>query len=101
MRELKNTDEELKYSIARVNETEWAHALAGGLSVWGAEGSVGQRPNVPEAGAIDRLRNHNKREKIIYLDMKYLIVVAHPDDEVLGHLFTSGLITGTQLMFAS
>jgi len=23
----------------RAGETEWAHALAGGLSVWGAEGS--------------------------------------------------------------
>lgn len=30
--------------------TEWAHALAGGHSVWGAEGSIGQRPIVPEAG---------------------------------------------------
>lgn len=30
-------------------ETEWAHALAGGLSVRGAEGSIGQRPIVSAA----------------------------------------------------
>ena len=32
-------------------KTEWAHALAGGLSVRGAEGSfAGLTANVPEAG---------------------------------------------------
>ena len=36
-------------------KTEWAHALAGGLSVRGAEGSLGQRPNVPEAGIIKNI----------------------------------------------
>ena len=35
----------------RAGETEWAHALAGGLSVRGAEGSIGQRPIVP--GAVE------------------------------------------------
>lgn len=35
----------------RAGKTEWAHALAGGLSVWGAEGSfAGLTANVPEAG---------------------------------------------------
>ena len=34
----------------RAGDTEWAHALAGGLSVCGAEGSIGQRPIVPEVG---------------------------------------------------
>lgn len=33
-----------------VGKTEWAHALAGGLSVRGAEGSfAGLNANVPEA----------------------------------------------------
>ena len=36
--------------LARAGKTEWAHALAGGLSVRGAEGSIGQRPIVPAAG---------------------------------------------------
>lgn len=31
-------------------KTEWAHALASGLSVRGAEGSDGCKPSVPEAG---------------------------------------------------
>ena len=30
------------------------YALAGGLSVWGAEGSIGQRPIVPAAGTSDK-----------------------------------------------
>lgn len=38
--------------MVRAGKTEWVHALAGGLSVRGAEGSLGQRPNVPEAGII-------------------------------------------------
>ena len=39
---------------ARAGETEWAHALAGGLSVRGAEGSfAGLTANVPEAGIDD------------------------------------------------
>jgi hypothetical protein len=42
--------------MSALGKTEWAHALAGGLSVRGAEGSLGQRPNVPEAG-ISRLRS--------------------------------------------
>ena len=33
----------------RAGKTEWAHALAGGLSVWGAEGSNGCKPFVPAA----------------------------------------------------
>ena len=34
----------------RAGKTEWAHALAGGLSVRGAEGSfAGLTANVPEA----------------------------------------------------
>ena len=39
--------------VERAGKTEWAHALAGGLSVRGAEGYLGQRPNVPEAGTIN------------------------------------------------
>ena len=35
-------------------DTEWAHALAGGLSVWGAEGSVARSDTVPEAVAVYR-----------------------------------------------
>ena len=51
----------------RAGKTEWAHALAGGLSVWGAEGSLGQRPNVPEAGILNE-----KRINTIYgLDIHY------------------------------
>lgn len=35
----------------RADKTEWAHALAGGLSVWGAKGSfAGLTANVPKAG---------------------------------------------------
>ena len=30
-------------------KTEWAHALAGGLSVWVAKGSNGCKPFVPVA----------------------------------------------------
>lgn len=33
----------------RAGKAEWAYALAGGLSVWGVSGSLGQRPNVPVA----------------------------------------------------
>lgn len=33
-----------------MGKTEWAHALAGGHSVRGAKGSLGQCTNVPEAG---------------------------------------------------
>ena len=33
-----------------VSETEWAHALAAGLSVCGVKGSLGQSPIVPGAG---------------------------------------------------
>ena len=34
----------------RAGKTEWAHALAGGLFLWGAEGSfAGLTANVPEA----------------------------------------------------
>ena len=43
----------------RAGKTEWAHALAGGLFVWGAEGSfAGLTANVPEAGNTcgERLR---------------------------------------------
>ena len=43
----------------RAGKTEWAHALAGGLSVRGAEGSfAGLTANVPEAGntSSERLR---------------------------------------------
>ena len=46
-------------SDCAVSETEWAHALAGGLFVWGAEGSfAGLTANVPEAGNTcgERLR---------------------------------------------
>ena len=39
----------------RVGKTEWAHALAGGLSVWGADGSfAGLSANVPDAGIDDK-----------------------------------------------
>lgn len=38
----------------------WAHALAGGLSVWGAKGSLKQRPNVPEAGILNEKKNKYK-----------------------------------------
>jgi len=38
---------------------EWAHALAGGLSVRGAEGSfAGLTANVPEAGDIVLKKNN-------------------------------------------
>ena len=37
----------------RVEKKEWAHALAGDLSVRGAEGSIGQRPIVPAAVVDD------------------------------------------------
>jgi len=37
--------------IRWIEKTEWTHALAGGLSVWGAEGSfAGLTANVPEVG---------------------------------------------------
>jgi len=36
-------------------KTEWAHALAGGHSVWGVEGSNGRRPFVPATVGIDNL----------------------------------------------
>lgn len=38
----------------RAGLAEWAHALAGGLSVRGAEGSNGCKPFVPEA--VDTLK---------------------------------------------
>lgn len=41
--------------MSALGKTEWAHALAGGLSVCGAKGFWGHRPNVHEAG-ISRLR---------------------------------------------
>ena len=40
-------------------KTEWAHALAGGLSVREASGSIGQRPIVPEA--VERIRYAGKQ----------------------------------------
>ena len=67
----------------RAGKTEWAHALAGGLSVRGAEGSVARSDTVPEAGAAVH-RQYNKKNITKEKNMKYLIVVAHPDDEVLG-----------------
>lgn len=33
----------------RAGKTEWVHAMAGGLSVLGAEGSVARSNSVPEA----------------------------------------------------
>ena len=38
--------------MSKEAKAEWAHALAGGLSAWGAKGSIGQCPIVPEAGII-------------------------------------------------
>ena len=43
--------------ICGQEKTEWAHALVDGLTVRGAEGSIGQRPIVPAAVSFDRLRN--------------------------------------------
>ena len=40
--------------ILRAGKTEWAHALAGGLSVRGAEGSVARSDTVPEAVLIGK-----------------------------------------------
>jgi len=40
--------------LGQAGKTEWAHALVGGLSVREAEGSIGQRPIVPEAGIITK-----------------------------------------------
>ena len=43
----------------RAGKTVWAHALAGGLSVRGAEGSfAGKTANEPEAGIDDRELNY-------------------------------------------
>ena len=50
-------------SDCAVSETEWAHALAAGLSVCGVKGSLGQCPIVPRAG----IHRTNKYKKIIQL----------------------------------
>ena len=48
----------------RAGKTEWAHALAGGLSVCGAKGSfAGLTANVPEAVVMIN-NKENKNEKI-------------------------------------
>ena len=53
----------------RAGKTEWAHALAGGLSVRGAEGSVARSDSVPETVIIGKT---NKRINIKYgLDIHY------------------------------
>lgn len=46
----------------RAGETEWAHALAGGLSVRGAEGSVARSDTVPGVGLI--IGKNNKEIKL-------------------------------------
>ena len=48
----------------RAGKTEWAHALAGGLSVRGAEGSfAGLTANVPEA--VVMFNNKEKKKKYV------------------------------------
>ena len=42
----------------RAGKTEWAHALAGGLSVCGAEGSVARSDTVPEAVIIGKTKKN-------------------------------------------
>ena len=37
-------------SLTRAGKAEWAGASATGLSAWGVEGSIGQRPIVPGGG---------------------------------------------------
>ena len=53
-------------------KAEWAHALAGGLSVCGAEGSVARSDTVPEAVLIGKkgikfTRNIDNRMKKVML----------------------------------
>ena len=57
----------------RAGETEWAHALAGGLSVRGAKGSfAGLTANVPEAG----INGKTRIKKIQYMIWTYVIIAA-------------------------
>ena len=42
----------------RAGKTEWAHALAGGLSVCGAEGSVARSDTVPEAVIVGKTKKN-------------------------------------------
>ena len=54
----------------RAGKTEWAHALAGGLSVRGAEGSfAGLTANVPEA--VDLSAKRKKINTKYGLDIHY------------------------------
>ena len=49
-------------ALLRAGTTEWVHALAGGLSVLGAEGSVARSDTVPEA----EVKDNNSIRKYIY-----------------------------------
>ena len=47
--------------LAGAGKTEWAHALVGGLSACGAEGSfAGLTANVPEAGKRKRVPSNDE-----------------------------------------
>lgn len=47
----------------RAGKTEWAHALAGGWSVWGADPSTGSgREDVPGTGDIVLKKTNNNKE---------------------------------------
>lgn len=54
----------------RADKTEWAHALAGGLSVRGAEGSfAGLIANVPEAVELINNKENKNKKYVVEMDI--------------------------------